>query len=221
MGEAAPPPVSSFDYARTLVDELEPSVEVAAMTLTPISIELRRPRQAGEALFLLGPGGVGKSTLGLELARKLAWPLVDLDLEFCQQLGLIGDFLRAHGYERYREANLALAQKLVSFHKEPIIFVTASGFLAAQAGTRDNAEAHNLIATGYGITLLPSLDLEAATQLVVARQMTRGFDVPQELEDRKFRERFPIYLREGDALVVSVASPPQIADTLIEALNIF
>ncbi|MBU1306769.1 MAG: AAA family ATPase, partial [Alphaproteobacteria bacterium] len=30
-------------------------------------------------MFLLGPGGVGKSTLGRALAQLLGWPLIDLD----------------------------------------------------------------------------------------------------------------------------------------------
>lgn len=74
-----------------------------------IQIIIRRPPAPGRTLFLLGPGGVGKSTLGRELARRLAMPLIDLDLEFCERLQLIGPFIAAHGYERYRAANLALA----------------------------------------------------------------------------------------------------------------
>ena len=64
---------------------------------------------AGEILFLLGPGGVGKSTLGAAMARQSGWPLLDLDLQFCDRIQDITDFIAANGYPAYRAANLAMA----------------------------------------------------------------------------------------------------------------
>ena len=60
----------------------------------PPQIDIRRPWRAGETIFLLGPGGVGKSTLGRVLAGRLNWPLIDLDLEFCERIAEIGRFIR-------------------------------------------------------------------------------------------------------------------------------
>ncbi|MET0438936.1 MAG: shikimate kinase [Devosia sp.] len=181
-------------------------------------VEVRRPWRAGETLFLLGPGGVGKSTLGRELAKILNWPLIDLDLEFCNRLDVIGRFIDQHGYQRYRAENLDLAKNLLSESTDPRIFVTPSGFLAAPAGTPDNTEARRLISTGYGIVLLPSLDVEIATPLVVERQLQRGFGLERASEDQKFRDRFPILLNEGDALIISQDQPALIASTLVDAL---
>jgi shikimate kinase len=183
----------------------------------PTWIEVRRPWRPGETVFLLGPGGVGKSTLGRELARQLGWPLVDLDLEFCDRLAVIGEFIAAHGYERYRAANLALAQDLLAASAQPSIFVTASGFLAAPPETPDYHQAGRLVATGYGVTLLPSLDIEVATSIVVERQLTRGFTQSREVEHQKFRARFPIYRSQGDMLVVSTDTPASMATAVIEA----
>jgi shikimate kinase len=70
------------------------------------------------------------------------------------------------------------------------------------------------------VTLLPSLDIDRATDIVVARQLTRGFGFVQSSEERKFRQRFPIYQTIGDALVVSTADAPAIADDLITTLAI-
>lgn len=184
-----------------------------------IQIIIRRPPAPGRTLFLLGPGGVGKSTLGRELARRLAMPLIDLDLEFCERLQLIGPFIAAHGYERYRAANLALAGKLIVSLSAPCVFVTSSGFLAARHDSADYAAARDMIATGYGITLLPSLDLEVATSIVVARQLGRGFGLEQASEERKFRERFQIYRQTGDMLVIAAGSPASTADTLASRLS--
>lgn len=76
-----------------------------------------------------------------------------------------------------------------------------------------------MIATGYGITLLPSLDLEVATSIVVARQLGRGFGLEQASEERKFRARFLIYRQTGDMLVIAAGSPATTADTLASRLS--
>ncbi|MGV8954877.1 MAG: shikimate kinase [Cypionkella sp.] len=168
-------------------------------------------------MVLLGPGGVGKSTLGRELARQLGWPLVDLDLEFCDRLAVIGDFIAEHGYEVYRAANLALAQDLLASRSAPMVFVTASGFLVAAPGTEDYHQSRRLVATNYGVTLLPSLDLDMATAIVVERQLGRGFGFVRQTEERKFRDRFATYHGEGDTLVVSTDTAAAIATALIAA----
>jgi shikimate kinase len=181
-------------------------------------IDIRRPWRGQHVIFLLGPGGVGKSTLGRELVKRLGWPLIDLDLEFCDSIGEIGSFIGAHGYERYRAENLELACSLTASIDRPSVFVTSSGFLAARAGTHDHAKARQLVGTGYGVVLLPSLDIETATPLVVERQLSRGFGLERVPEDRKFRERFDIYRQEGDMLVISMEPPAQIADAVHEAI---
>lgn len=179
-----------------------------------------RPWQSGETLFLLGPGGVGKSTLGRALASQLGWPLVDLDLVFCDRIAVIGDYIAAKGYAAYRAANLALAQALVAEGMTPQVFVTPSGFLAAAPETQDHQQAQALVASGYGLVLLPSLDIEMACRIVVARQLTRGFGFEASSEREKFRTRFPLYRAAGDALVVSTAPPDTIAAAVIAATGL-
>lgn len=188
------------------------------MSLIP-DITVRRPYLPGEHIFLIGPGGVGKSTLGAELARMLAWPVIDLDLEFCDRLGIIGPFIVANGYETYRRENLQLATSLVASLTQPTIFVTASGFLAAAHDSADYRQASALVDTGYGVTLLPSSDLATATEIVVDRQMSRGYTSDRAGEISKFERRFGIYRDKGDMLVLSTAPPDETARAVIERLD--
>lgn len=171
-------------------------------------------------LVLLGPGGVGKSTLGRSLAGTLGWSLIDLDLEFCERIEVIGSFIGTHGYERYRAENLALAERLVGEAPSSTIFVTSSGFLAATPATDDRRRADRLVASGYGVTLLPSLDIDIATSIVVERQLTRGFGFQRESEDQKFRVRYETYRETGDMLVCSVGAPDQIAVAVLASLGL-
>lgn len=185
-----------------------------------IHIEMRRPWRQGERLLLLGPGGVGKSTLGRALAETLGWSLIDLDLAFCERIAVIGPFIAAHDYERYRAENLALAERLLGEASSPTVFVTSSGFLVAARGTNDRRRADRLVADGYGVTLLPSLDVDTATSIVVERQLTRGFGFERQPEERKFRERFAIYQETGDMRVASLAPPQQVAAAVVGALGL-
>jgi shikimate kinase len=55
---------------------------------------------------LVGPGGAGKTTLGLALANRLGIPFIDLDDQFKLRAGDISDYLGAHGYQAYANRNI-------------------------------------------------------------------------------------------------------------------
>lgn len=183
-------------------------------------IDIRRPWRGGETVFLLGPGGVGKSSVGLDLSKRLGWASIDLDLEFCASIAEIGWFVRTKGYELYRAENLGLARRLVDATDGPVIFITSSGFLAGWPGTSDHLEARHLVSTGYGVTLLPSMNIDIATSIVVERQLRRGFGFERDAEAQKFRHRFEIYKDEADMLVISANAPSQIAAAVEQALGL-
>lgn len=68
--------------------------------------ELRR-------VVLLGGMGVGKSSVGAELARRLGWQHVDLDREIEQRLGLsVAEVFQRHGAEVFRRLEAELTGEL-------------------------------------------------------------------------------------------------------------
>ena len=60
--------------------------------------------QGTQRIFLVGPRGCGKTTIGLMLASKLEADFWDTDLVLKEQLGKsIADFVASEGWERFRE----------------------------------------------------------------------------------------------------------------------
>ena len=184
-----------------------------------VHIDIRRRPEREPLIFVVGPGGVGKSTVGALLASRWGWDFLDLDLIFCDQVGTIGPYIAERGYEAYRMANLDLAECLVCACKQPTILVTSSGFLAAAEGSDDRRRSLAVLSAGYSVTLLPSLDVDFATSIVVERQVNRPFGLVAASEAEKFRARFAVYREAGDMLVASSDSPLVIADAVAHALG--
>lgn len=57
---------------------------------------------------LIGPGGAGKSTVGVALATRLGCPFRDLDREFKRRRTDITTFMGVHGYDAYARENVAV-----------------------------------------------------------------------------------------------------------------
>ena len=77
-----------------------------------------------DVIVLIGPMGVGKSTVGKKLARALKIPFCDTDSLIVDEHGKIADYFSQHGEEAFREIeHLALARAL----KNPGIVATGGG----------------------------------------------------------------------------------------------
>jgi shikimate kinase len=171
-------------------------------------------------IFLIGPGGVGKTSAGRELAALLGYAFVDLDQAFCDQIAPIDAFLRAKGYERYIEANAALFDTLCRRHGDDVVMPLSSGFLATHI--RPDLVERNRQAvrcSGVSVLLLPSLDAGEAAEIIVERQLQRGFGLQRHSEFEKFHARFPAYLGLGDLRVVSTQPPAEIAAEIVTLLQ--
>jgi shikimate kinase len=57
-------------------------------------------------IHLVGPGGAGKSTVGVLLSERLDTRFVDLDWVFRQRAGDISDYLQRCGYQAYARTNI-------------------------------------------------------------------------------------------------------------------
>ncbi|MBT4349323.1 shikimate kinase [bacterium] len=165
-------------------------------------------------IFIIGPGGVGKSTAGKILAKKLEYDLIDLDQEYCKRIQNIGIFIHVYGYEKYCYKNSELFYQLLEEKdkKKNIVFILSSGFLAHE-GFNNLIKKHRqtIQEKGLSLLLLPSKSLEESTTIVVKRQMKRGLNLDLASEKQKFIERFSIYKQFGDIQIFSYQNPKIIA----------
>lgn len=75
--------------------------------------------------FLVGLPGSGKSTVGRQLARRLALPFVDTDHVIEQRLGCsIREFFEREGEERFRDLEAAIVDE---FTQGPVAVVSTGG----------------------------------------------------------------------------------------------
>ena len=63
-------------------------------------------------IYLIGPGGAGKSTIGALIADRLEIPFIDLDACFADRAGDITEYINRFGYEAYAQNNVEIHRSL-------------------------------------------------------------------------------------------------------------
>jgi len=170
-------------------------------------------------IFFIGPAGVGKTTVGNIVAKQIGYNFIDIDKEFCERIALIPNYIDANGYTAYCEANSELVDDLLFDNPENTVFATPSGFLVHENLDHLVNKHLNLISTGTSILLLPTEDIEEAVKIIVARQLKRWDDTTVEIEEDRFRNRFPKYSQYGDIRIYSIDPPANIAKIVIDKLK--
>ncbi len=170
-------------------------------------------------LVMIGPGGAGKTTLSRLLAPMIGRARIDLDEQFNAQIEQV-DSKQIHPEQ---VASCQTGQQppcprsgVWSFRSRPCLWPRPAFSSDNPSGALSSNR--KLVAQGYSISILPAADLEAASDIIVERQLRRGFSKDEDNERRTIRQRFYLYKAAGDMLVVSAAAPRQIAGAVAERL---
>src|SRR6478609_10840354 len=160
-------------------------------------------------IHLVGPGGAGKSTVGVLLSDRLNTPFVDLDSVFCQRAGDISDYLQRCGYQAYARTNIDVYRSIGS---KAGVMALSSGFMTYADDVHPTyPEIRAVIANSpTTFVLLPSLDLETCVTEIVRRQVHRPLGLMASSEEAKIRERFPAYMALQAAKVTTLQAPEAI-----------
>jgi len=174
-----------------------------------------------DSVFLIGPGGAGKSTVGKLLSNILGYIVVDLDNEFCERIINIREYIKHHSYESYLEQNSMLLKTLLVEHaKHNTIFVLSSGFLSTDIRS-DIVESNRSVVSeqGFSVLIMPSRDINEAMECIVERQLNRGFSLTRKKEEEKFSKRFNEYIEMGNLKIFSMEKPEVIAAKIASELD--
>jgi shikimate kinase len=166
-------------------------------------------------VFIIGPGGVGKTTCGKAFANLIGYTFVDLDSEFMGRIGHIGEHIEKKGYLSYCRSNSALFYALIEEQSSDTVFALSSGFLAHEETCPELSKHKDAIRDlGVSILLLPSRSASETEEIVVARQLSRGIGCREASQRRIIRNRFPRYLGHGNIHIFSAERPMHVAEEM-------
>jgi len=172
-------------------------------------------------IHLVGPGASGKSTVGNALAKRLGWRFVDLDAEFMRRFGDINGYIEQTGYEAYAGQNLELGRELISRAGDASVIALSSGFMVYPLDINPEYQAlrQYLNSSPSTFVLLASLEFESCVAETVRRQLMRPFSGSAAEEERKVRERFPIYSALPVKKVATVGTVEETVEKICSMLS--
>lgn len=165
-----------------------------------------------KSLVLIGLMGVGKTTVGRRLAKKLDLPFVDADEEIEKAAGLtIAEIFDRFSEDYFRDGERRVIARLID--DEPQVIATGGGAFM-------NEETRQLIAKNATAIWLDA-DIDILVERV-SRRNTRPLlnqGDPEQILRRLAAERNPIYAQAHVHVTGNDSPHDHTVDKIIEALN--
>jgi shikimate kinase len=165
-------------------------------------------------IFLIGPMGAGKSTIGRELAEKLHLDFYDSDQEIERRTGAdIAWVFDLEGEEGFRKREETVIDDLSE--KQGIVLATGGGSVVSpQIRNR-------LSARGIVVYLETTIDKQVArTQRDRRRPLLQTSEEPRKVLERLAIERNPLYEEIADVIVpTDDQSAKIVANKIIERID--
>ena len=164
------------------------------------------------AVFLVGFMASGKSTVGPELARRLAWEFVDLDTRIAAREQLsVPEIFKKRGEPGFRSAETAALQELIqTLARDSIVALGGGAF--AQNQNREMLAGR------------PTVFLEASVDELWRRctedPAIRPLRQNREQFARLYQERLPCYQQASLTVETSGKDPALICDEIEAALQL-
>ncbi|MEF2229364.1 MAG: shikimate kinase AroL [Pseudodesulfovibrio sp.] len=171
--------------------------------------------QPSRTIFLIGPRGCGKTSLGSALARRLGLAFVDTDHELVREAGMeIADFVEVRGWEAFRDLE---AETLACVAAGPVRVVGCGGGIVLRGENRA------VLARGTVIYLQVGPE-ELARRLMAdpneaQRPSLTGKGLVEEIRE-VLEQRAPLYEECAD-IVLPPAGLPDMVESAVRELAEF
>ncbi|HEY0928208.1 shikimate kinase [Brevundimonas sp.] len=163
-------------------------------------------------IALVGLMGVGKSTVGRRLAKRLGLPFADGDEEIESAAGMtVSDIFASMGEGEFRAGEARVMRRLLEGPR--LVLATGGGAML-------NAETRALL-KARAVTVWMRADLEVIAQRVQRRDtrpLLRGKD-PLETLRTLAEARYPVYGEADLTVDVAGGAHTQAVDAIVEALE--
>jgi shikimate kinase len=163
-------------------------------------------------IALVGLMGVGKSTVGRRLARRLGLPFADGDIEIEAAAGMtVSDIFASLGEGDFRAGEARVMRRLLEGPR--LVLATGGGAML-------NAETRALMKTN-ALTVWMRADLETIAQRVARRDtrpLLRGKD-PLETLRTLAEARYPVYGEADVTVDVAGGAHAQAVEAIVQALK--
>jgi len=165
-----------------------------------------------ENIFLIGPMGVGKSTIGRQLAHLLKKNFLDTDHEIEKRTGVdIPTIFDIEGEEGFRKREAAVLDEMTSGSN--LVLATGGGVILREDNRR-------VLRRGYVVYLYASIDtLIERTRRDKSRPLLQNTDKQKKIEEL-MAIRDPIYREESDIIIETDGrSAKAVAKDIVEHLR--
>lgn len=166
-------------------------------------------------IFLIGPMGAGKSTIGRQLAKSLHLEFFDSDTEIERRTGAdISWVFELEGEEGFREREEQVISELTEHNG--IVLATGGGSIISKENRA------KLAARGVVVYLQTNIEKQVArTQRDKRRPLIANADNPREVLEQLAEERNPLYEEIADVVIqTSEQSAKVVANEIIEKLGL-
>lgn len=166
------------------------------------------------AIYLVGPMGAGKTTIGKLLAKYLQRPFVDCDWYICEQTGAqISWIFAKEGEAGFRERETKALQELTVLPQ--IVMATGGGAVTI-------AENRTLLKQGLVIYLHATVETQLIRTKKDKNRPLLQNDNPKAVLESLFVQRHPLYLQVADIIVpTGKLYPKQMLQEIISKLEEF
>ncbi len=176
-------------------------------------------------IYLIGPKGVGKTSIGKILANKLGYRFKDQDILFYKKHGKISDYIINHGWLKFYSMQYKILKEISK--EETVIATGASIFLNKKGDKIDNKKIKQYRKKGIFVLLLPSRFIRKGANICFKRYKKRnkrffGNALPQH-DFKKFLKDYNVRVKEykgiADIVIYSNSSPDRISDKVLKYLQ--
>ena len=164
-------------------------------------------------LFLVGPMGAGKTTIGRFLAENLNLEFVDLDAEIEERCGAnIPWIFDVEGEEGFRKRESKMLDEVTS--RNGVLLATGGGAVLSERNRQI------LKQRGYVVYLSASVGQLLERTAHDRNRPLLQVDNPREVIEKLITDRDPLYKEVADLVVVTEKRKPQlVAEDIVAAVS--